>query len=128
MSRGTRVAIDVGGTFTDVVTLDGESAALKFDKVPTTPSHPEEGVLDGFAASGAPMPDIETFIHGTTLGLNALLTRRGARTGIVTTKGFRDVYLLGRTDRIPMYDFKYRKPATLVQRQHIVEVDERLDF
>ena len=74
------------------------------------------------------MADIETFIHGTTLGLNALLTRRGARTGIVTTKGFRDVYLLGRTDRIPMYDFKYRKPATLVQRQHIVEVDERLDF
>lgn len=128
MPGGTRVAIDVGGTFTDVVTLDGETAALKFDKVPTTPSHPEEGVLDGFAASGAPMADIETFIHGTTLGLNALLTRRGARTGIVTTKGFRDVYLLGRTDRIPMYDFKYRKPATLVQRQHIVEVDERLDF
>lgn len=128
MPGGTRVAIDVGGTFTDVVTLDGESAALKFDKVPTTPSHPEEGVLDGFAAGGAPMADIETFIHGTTLGLNALLTRRGARTGIVTTKGFRDVYLLGRTDRIPMYDFKYRKPATLVERQNIVEVDERLDF
>lgn len=128
MSGGTRVAIDVGGTFTDVVTLSGDSAALKFDKVPTTPSHPEEGVLNGFAAGGAPMADIDTFIHGTTLGLNALLTRRGARTGIVTTKGFRDVYLLGRTDRIPMYDFKYRKPASLVERQHIVEVDERLDF
>ncbi len=128
MSGGTRVAIDVGGTFTDVVTLDGDSAALKFDKVPTTPRRPEEGVLNGFAAGGAPMADIDTFIHGTTLGLNALLTRRGARTGIVTTKGFRDVYLLGRTDRVPMYDFKYRKPASLVERQHIVEVDERLDF
>ncbi len=128
MSAGTRVAIDVGGTFTDIVTLDGDSAALKFDKVPTTPRNPEEGVLDGFAASGAEMGDISTFIHGTTLGLNALLTRRGARVGIVTTKGFRDVYLLGRTDRIPMYDFKYRKPASLVQRQHIVEVDERLSF
>jgi N-methylhydantoinase A len=128
MSAGTRVAIDVGGTFTDVVTLDEATTALKFDKVPTTPSHPEEGVLNGFEAGGAPMADIGTFIHGTTLGLNALLTRRGARTGIVTTRGFRDVYLLGRTDRIPMYDFKYRKPATLVQRQHIVEVDERLDF
>lgn len=128
MAGGTRVAIDVGGTFTDVVTLDGESAALKFDKVPTTPRNPERGVLHGFEASGASMADIEMFIHGTTLGLNALLTRRGARTGIVTTKGFRDVYLLGRTDRIPMYDFKYRKPATLVERQHIVEVDERLEF
>jgi N-methylhydantoinase A len=128
MSGGTRVAIDVGGTFTDVVTLDGQTAALKFDKVPTTPRNPEQGVLHGFEASGAPMADIEMFIHGTTLGLNALLTRRGARTGIVTTKGFRDVYLLGRTDRIPMYDFKYRKPVTLVERQHIVEVDERLEF
>lgn len=128
MTAGTRVAIDVGGTFTDVVTLDGGTSVLKFDKVPTTPSHPEEGVLNGFAASGAPMEDIATFIHGTTLGLNALLTRRGARTGIVTTKGFRDVYLLGRTDRIPMYDFKYRKPASLVERQHITEVTERLDF
>ncbi len=128
MSSGTRVAIDVGGTFTDVVTLDGTSAELKFDKVPTTPSRPDEGVLDGFEASGAGMDDIMTFIHGTTLGLNALLTRRGARTGIVTTHGFRDVYLLGRTDRTPMYDFKYRKPPSLVQRQHIVEVFERMDF
>lgn len=128
MSGGTRVAIDVGGTFTDVVTLDGETAQLTFDKVPTTPTHPEEGVLHGFEASGAPMTGIGNFIHGTTLGLNALLTRRGARTGIVTTKGFRDVYLLGRTDRIPMYDFKYRKPASLVERQHITEVSERLDF
>lgn len=128
MTVGTRVAIDVGGTFTDVVTLNGRTAELTFDKVPTTPSHPEEGVLDGFAASGAGMSDITTFVHGTTLGLNALLTRGGAPTGIVTTHGFRDVYLLGRTDRTPMYDFKYRKPASLVERQHIVEVVERLNF
>ena len=79
MSSGTRVAIDVGGTFTDVVTLDGTSAELRFDKVPTTPSRPDEGVLDGFEASGAGLADIMTFTHGTTLGLNALLTRtRGA--------------------------------------------------
>lgn len=128
MTAGSRTAIDVGGTFTDVVLLDTASGRLRFDKVPTTPSRPEEGVLNGFEASEAPIADIATFIHGTTLGLNALLTRRGARTGIVTTKGFRDVYLLGRTDRSPMYDFKYRKPETLVQRQHIQEVDERLDF
>lgn len=82
MTAGTRVAIDVGGTFTDVVGLDGAHRTLKFDKVPTTPSHPEEGVLHGFAAGGVPTPDIATFVHGTTLGLNALLTRRGAGTGI----------------------------------------------
>ncbi len=128
MPAGTRIAIDVGGTFTDVVTLEGASQQLRFDKVPTTPADPQQGVMNGFAASGTPLSDVETFIHGTTLGLNALLTRRGARTGIITTKGFRDVYLLGRTDRVPMYDFKYRKPASLVERQHILEVAERLDF
>ena len=128
MPVGTRIAIDVGGTFTDVVTLEGASQQLRFDKVPTTPSDPQQGVMSGFDASGTPLSEVETFIHGTTLGLNALLTRRGARTGIITTKGFRDVYLLGRTDRTPMYDFKYRKPASLVERQHILEVTERLDF
>jgi len=128
MPLGHRVAIDVGGTFTDVVSLNDGSSVLKFDKVPTTPSDPQQGVLNGFEAGGAPLQDITMFIHGTTLGLNALLTRRGAKTGIVTTQGFRDVYLLGRTDRIPMYDFKYRKPASLVQRQHILEVIERLSF
>lgn len=126
MGKGTRVAIDVGGTFTDVVSLaDG---TLKFDKVPTTPSDPQRGVLDGFGATAIPLNEIEYFVHGTTLGLNALLTRRGARTGIITTTGFRDVYLLGRTARSPMYDFKYRKPESLVERFDIFEVDGRLDF
>jgi len=128
MTAGTRIAIDVGGTFTDVVTLEDASGALRFDKVPTTPSDPQEGVLNGFAASGVTPADVDTFIHGTTLGLNALLTRRGAKTGIITTRGFRDVYLLGRTNRVPMYDFRYRKPRSLVERQHILEVAERLDF
>jgi N-methylhydantoinase A len=128
MTDGTRIAIDVGGTFTDVVTLEDASGALRFDKVPTTPSDPQQGVLNGFAASGAALADVDTFIHGTTLGLNALLTRRGAKTGIITTRGFRDVYLLGRTNRVPMYDFRYRKPRSLVERQHILEVAERLDF
>ena len=128
MTQGTRVAIDVGGTFTDVVSLREGSGSLAFDKVPTTPADPQQGVLDGFAATGAPLDEITTFVHGTTLGLNALLTRRGAKTGIVTTDGFRDVYLLGRTARTPMYDFKYRKPESLVARYDIFEVPGRLDF
>lgn len=128
MRQGTRVAIDVGGTFTDVVTLKEGTGSIAFDKVPTTPTDPHRGVLDGFAATGEPLENISTFVHGTTLGLNALLTRRGAKTGIVTTEGFRDVYLLGRTARLPMYDFKYRKPASLVARYDIFEVAGRLDY
>lgn len=123
-----RIAIDVGGTFTDVVSLNNNTGKLKFDKVPTTPSDPQQGVLAGMDAAGVSREDITFFVHGTTLGLNALLTRRGARMGIITTKGFRDVYLLGRTDRIPMFDFKYKKPKSLVTRDHIFEVDERLNF
>lgn len=128
MTQGSRIAIDVGGTFTDVVTLDSKSNSPKFDKVPTTPSDPRQGVMSGFEASEVDISDLTAFIHGTTLGLNALLTRRGAKTGIITTRGFRDVYLLGRTDRIPMYDFKYKKPETLVRRRDIFEVDERMNF
>lgn len=128
MAKDTRVAIDVGGTFTDVVSLSEKTGELRFDKVPTTPTDPQQGVLDGMDAAGTPISAIDFFVHGTTLGLNALLTRRGAVTGIITTEGFRDVYLLGRTDRIPMYDFKYKKPESLVERYQIVEVPERLDF
>jgi N-methylhydantoinase A len=128
MSENARVAIDVGGTFTDVVTFKSKAGSLRFDKVPTTPSDPQQGVLNGFAATEVDLKDISYFIHGTTLGLNALLTRKGAKTGIITTEGFRDVYLLGRTSRDPMYDWKFRKPASLVERRHILEVPERLDF
>lgn len=128
MTVSSRVAIDVGGTFTDVVTFNSANEGLRFDKVPTTPSDPQQGVINGFAAAEVSLDAISYFIHGTTLGLNALLTRRGAKTGIITTEGFRDVYLLGRTSRNPMYDWKFRKPASLVERRHILEVPERLDF
>jgi N-methylhydantoinase A len=122
-----RIAIDVGGTFTDVVVFDNDTSDVSFHKVATTPDDPGRGIIDGFRAAGVPVAEITHFVHGTTLGLNALLTRSGARTAIVTTAGFRDVYLLGRTDRRPMYDFFYRKPDSLVQRYDIFEVPERLD-
>lgn len=124
----SRIAIDVGGTFTDVVHLDPDTGSIAFHKVPTTPDDPTRGVLDGFSRTGVPTSDYAMFNHGTTLGLNALLTRRGARTAIVTTKGFRDVYLLGRTDRDTNYDIRYRKPAALVERSDTFEVPERMTF
>ena len=67
-------------------------------------------MLAGFAKAGAELATLDFFVHGTTLGINALLTRTGARVAIVTTTGFRDVYEVGRTDCEPMYDFKYRRP------------------
>jgi N-methylhydantoinase A len=123
-----RLAVDMGGTFTDVVALDSATGTLRFDKVPTTPDEPSRCVLDSFDKVEVAARRIAYFVHGTTLGLNALLTRSGARTAIVTTKGFRDVYLLGRTDRQPMYDFFYRKPKSLVPRNLIFEVPERLNY
>lgn len=123
-----RVAIDVGGTFTDAVKLDPETGELRFEKVPTTPEEPTRGVLDAFESAGAAPPDVSTFNHGTTLGLNSLLTRTGARIAIISTRGFRDVYLLGRTDRRAMYDIKYKKRPALVQRYDTFEVAERSYF
>jgi N-methylhydantoinase A len=128
MPGEARLAVDMGGTFTDVVALDGATGLLRFDKVPTTPDEPSRCVLGSFDKVGVAAERVAYFVHGTTLGLNALLTRSGARTAIVTTKGFRDVYLLGRTDRQPMYDFFYRKPKSLVPRNLIFEVAERLNY
>ncbi len=123
-----RISVDVGGTFTDVVALDPVQGTVRLEKVETTPQDPAAGVLRGFARAGVPIAEVDYFIHGTTLGLNALLTRTGAVVAIVTTEGFRDVYELGRTDREPMYDFKYRKPPVLVPRHLRFEVPERMDY
>lgn len=128
MSHQVRVAVDVGGTFTDVVKLVPETGELRFEKVPTTPSAPTSGVLAAFDKAEADPRTIETFNHGSTLGLNSLLTRTGARIAIIGTRGFRDVYLLGRTDRRVMYDFAYQKPEPLLERYDTFEVTERSLF
>ena len=128
MSRTSRVAIDVGGTFTDVVELLPESGQLRFDKVPTTPAEPTAGVMAAFGVTDSELADVTMFTHGTTLGLNALLTRKGARAAVIATLGFRDVYLLGRTDRRTNYDITYRPPAPLLERYDTFEVPERILF
>ena len=86
-----RIAVDVGGTFTDVIVLDERTHTLRLEKVETTPQNPASGVLQGFQKADATLGEIDYFVHGTTLGLNALLTRTGARVAIVTTKGFGDI-------------------------------------
>lgn len=126
---GVRIAIDVGGTFTDVAVLDEARRAVRFDKVPTTPADASIGVLEAFRKAGVDPKDVtRVFVNGNTLALNALLTRSGATVAIVTTEGFRDVYELGRTDRTVMYDITYHKPPSLVPRRRAFEVRERIDF
>jgi N-methylhydantoinase A len=110
--HGGRVGVDVGGTFTDLVALvDGK---LVTAKVPSTPDDQSEGVMRAFAAGGIERPD--AFAHGTTVATNALLERRGVRTALVTTRGFRDVIEIGRQDRADLYDLTAVRPPPLVPR------------
>jgi len=125
MKPGTRISIDVGGTFTDVVRLDPATGVLRFEKVPTTPESPKKGVLNAFYKVDTPIDEVVTFNHGSTLGLNSLLTRTGAKVAVIGTEGFRDVFLLGRAGTRVMYDMTFRKPTPLVRRRDTFEVPER---
>ena len=106
------VSVDVGGTFTDVIVLDEKTGRVRLEKVETVPQDPASGVLQGFKKAEADLDQVDFFVHGTTLGINALLTRTGARVAIVTTQGFRDVYELGRTDRDP--DLRFQVSQTKI--------------
>lgn len=122
-----RVAVDIGGTFTDFVILDQESGRLTLEKTPTTPRDLWEGIARGLEQAGMAPAEIAMFVHGTTVGLNAFLERKGVPVGLITTKGFRDVCEIGRHNRVDMYDLFYRKPEPLVPREHRLEVRERID-
>ncbi len=106
-----RVGVDVGGTFTDLVALTG--GRLVTAKVPSTPADQSEGVMRSLAAAGV---DVGALAHGMTVATNALLERRGARTALVTTRGFRDVIEIGRQDRAHLYDLTAARPPALVPR------------
>lgn len=124
-----RLAVDIGGTFTDVV-LDGPFGRLT-RKVLTTASRPEEGLMAGASQvlddAGIGFSGIDIFVHGTTLATNAILERRGARTALVTTDGFRDAIEIGSEGRYDQYDLQLVKPAPLVPRSLRFCVPERLD-
>ena len=117
-----RIGVDVGGTFTDVVALvDGRIVTAK---VPTT-SEQSEGVLIGIERSGVDVAAIDAFAHGTTVATNALLERRGVRTALITTEGFRDVIEIGRQNRASLYDLTASHPRPLVERELRFMVSER---
>jgi N-methylhydantoinase A len=118
-------AVDVGGTFTDLVVLDGATGEVSFAKAPTTPAEPSEGVLATIAKSTLDLPGATTFFHGTTLGINTMLEHKGATTGVITTKGFRDVLEIARMGW-PMYQLHWDQPPPLVPRHLRREVTERM--
>ncbi len=122
------VGIDVGGTFTDVLAYDPASEQLLSAKVPSLPGEQWRGVLDALAALGIGGATISAFVHGTTIATNALLERKGARTGLLTTEGFRDVLEIGKTRRLigGLFDIGWQRPAPLVSRDNRLEVSERM--
>jgi N-methylhydantoinase A len=127
--ESSRIGVDIGGTFTDLVLLDG-GGCLFVAKVSSTPSRPEEAVLRGIRellgiARLAPS-GVGEVLHGTTVGSNTLLERTGAPTGLITTKGFRDVLEIGRVRTPGMFDLTWDKPEPLVARRHRHEVRERV--
>lgn len=124
-----RLAVDIGGTFVDAITFDRSTRDVTVEKASTTPDEPESGVLSSIEKVGASLKDTEAFVHGTTLGLNAVLEREGAATGIITNEGFEDIYEIGRTnvERESMYDIRYQKPESIVARRRRVGVPGRLD-
>ncbi|MDQ3668787.1 MAG: hydantoinase/oxoprolinase family protein [Actinomycetota bacterium] len=119
-----RLGVDVGGTFTDLVALvDGD---VRTAKVPSTPHDQALGVLEAFGSADVDELEVAAFSHGTTVATNALLERRGARTALVTTEGFRDVLEIGRQNRPSLYDLTKDRPPPLVPRELRFTVRERM--
>jgi N-methylhydantoinase A len=124
----TRLGVDVGGTFTDLLFYDDETGEIRVGKEPTTPAAPEDGVLAAVEAAVPPgrLAAARYFLHGTTVGLNSLLTRTGAVVGMLCTRGFRDVLEIARGDRGDPYNLFWRQPAPLVPRRRRLPVTERM--
>ena len=124
----TTVSADIGGTFTDLVILQGNRIITKL-KVPTTPHNPEMGVMEAIMHSG--VKNIDEFVHATTIATNTLLGQYGLnipKVAMVTTKGFRDVIEIGRQNRPSLYDLEFRRPRSIVSRNMRFELDERTDY
>jgi N-methylhydantoinase A len=128
MTQEIRIGIDIGGTFTDFVVYDPQSGDLTTFKLLSTPGNPAEAVIAGLKSSLIPQARERYIVHGSTVATNALLERKGARTALISTRGFRDVLQIGRQNRPALYDFT-AGPATPLVPEHLrMEVDERVDY
>ena len=120
-----RVSADIGGTFTDIV-IEPSDGPVFVGKVATTPDNPARGVINGISDLVPDLADVEFFVHGTTVGLNAFLERKGERVLLVATAGLGDAFTIARGNRHTLYELRYSKPQQLVERRDIHEVRGRL--
>src|ERR1041385_6216946 len=125
-SPRTRRAADIGGTFTDIVSFDEETGRLLLGKALSTPARLVDGISRGMERAGARSAGAEAFLHGSTIAINTMLERKGAKTALLTTEGFRDIYEIGRINRPDAYNLYFRKHKPLVKRSLRFEVRERL--
>src|SRR5258706_10029306 len=125
-ARRTRLAADIGGTFTDVAAFDEKSGRLLLGKALSTPARLADGIPHGVGKAGTGYADASISLHGSTIAINTLLERSGAKTALITTAGFRDIYEIGRINRPDAYNLFFRKHEPLVERALRFEVKERV--
>jgi len=122
-----KVATDIGGTFTDIVYIN-EAGEIGVDKAHTTPPNFEKGVIDVIQKTAIDTSEVKSFVHGTTVIINALTEKKGAKTALITTKGFRDVLDIQRGNRPDLFNMRYQKPESFIPRYLRREVNERLNY
>src|SRR5499427_5510290 len=121
-----RLAADIGGTFTDIAAFDERTGKLTFGKALSTPQRLVEGIDAGVAKAGSDYKSAGVFLHGSTIAINTILERKGAKTALLITEGFRDIYEIGRINRPDAYNLFFRKHEPLVERALRFEVKERV--
>ena len=120
------VAVDIGGTFTDLIGYDDETGHVFSSKSSSTPTELTRGIMRCLEKSGMVIRNLVNFVHGSTVAINTVIERKGAPTALIVTKGTRDVYKIGRGNRPDAYDLAFKRPVPLVPRHLTFEIEERL--
>ena len=126
LNGNVRLAADIGGTFTDIALFDDKTGQLTFGKALSTPDRLVDGISSGVEKAGSDYASANLFLHGSTVAINTMLERTGAKTALITTDGFRDVYEIGRINRPDAYNLYFQKHKPLIERALCFEVQERV--
>jgi N-methylhydantoinase A len=122
-----RIAVDIGGTFTDIVYIDESTMQIIVDKARSTPSDIGQAVIDAITKINVDVPDVSLFIHGTTAGINTIVQHKGSKVGLLTTRGFIDILEMARGNKKELYDYMWKKPRPMVPRYLRLPVNERIN-
>ena len=123
---GIRLAADIGGTFTDIAAFDEETGRLLFGKSLSTPANLVDGIAYSIEKAGSRFADANLFLHGSTIAITTMVERTGAKTALIITEGFKDIYEIGRVNRPDAYNLYFKKHKPLVERALRFEVTERM--